>query len=152
MSVFVDTTVFVDTNVFVYARDLSQGAKHERAREWVDRLWNTGRGRLCVQVLNELYVTLTRKLDPGLPVDDARADVRDLAAWGAVPVTAELIELAWGIEDAFGFSYWDALVVAAARVSGATHLLTEDLQHEQEVEGLVVIDPFAVVPQHLLGT
>jgi predicted nucleic acid-binding protein len=79
--------VFVDTNVFVYARDLTEPDKQEAARGWIDHLWDTGMGRVSVQVLNELYVTLTRKLDPGLPASEARADVIDLATWRPVELT-----------------------------------------------------------------
>ena len=73
--------VFVDTNVLVYARDASERDKQRRASAWMAHLWRTGSGRLSVQVLQEYYVTVTRKLQPGLPKKDARADVQDLLAW-----------------------------------------------------------------------
>jgi predicted nucleic acid-binding protein len=100
-------------------------------------------------VLNEMYVTLTRKLEPGLPAADARADVVDLSSWGPLAINAELIAAAWTVEDRFGLSYWDSLVVAAAQVVGASHLLTEDLQDGQDFDGVVVIDPFRLEPQDL---
>ncbi len=68
-------TTFVDTNVFVYARDSGQTSKQPIARHWLDHLWMSGTGRLSVQVLNEYYVTVTRKLSKVLPVDAARAEV-----------------------------------------------------------------------------
>lgn len=66
--------VFVDSPVFVYARDSSEPDKQPRAAEWLDRLWRDRRGRISIQVLQELYQTLIRKLDPGLDADTARGN------------------------------------------------------------------------------
>lgn len=139
-------TVFVDANVLVYARDASQPAKQQTAADWIDHLWRTGDGRLSTQVLSEFYVTVTRKLDPGMAVADARADVRDLLAWRPVPITGELVADAWLVQDRFQFAYWDALIVAAAREAGCDRLLTEDLQEGQDLDGLSVVDPFRTPP------
>jgi predicted nucleic acid-binding protein len=139
-------TVFVDANVLVYARDASQGTKQQAAADWIDHLWRTRTGRLSTQVLSEFYVTVTRKLDPGMALSDARADVRDLFAWGPVPITDELVTEAWQVQDRFQFAYWDALIVAAAGEAGCDRLLTEDLQHGQDLDGLVVVDPFQTSP------
>jgi predicted nucleic acid-binding protein len=59
--------VFVDTNVLVYAYDLSAGEKHERARELVEELWRTRQGCISVQVLQEFFVNVTRKILPRPP-------------------------------------------------------------------------------------
>jgi predicted nucleic acid-binding protein len=77
-----------------------------------------------------------------LPSEQARADVRDLLAWRPVSVGTELLEAGWSVEDRFGLSCWDALIVAAARIAGCEYLLTEDLQHGVELEGLRVVSPF----------
>ena len=87
--------VFVDTNVLVYSRDARDAAKHERAREWVGFLWDTKQGRVSRQVLHEYYVTVTRKLRPGLPVEEARADVRALLHWLTAVDPEVMIESAW---------------------------------------------------------
>ena len=134
--------VFVDTNVLVYARDASEPEKQPQAAAWVEHLWRTRTARLSFQVLQEYYATTTRKLRPGLPPEQARADVRDLVAWRPVPVGTQLLEAGWTVEDRFGLSCWDALIVAAARFAGCEYLLTEDLQHGAEFEGLQVVDPF----------
>jgi len=135
-------TVFVDTNVLVYTRDAGQPRKQQRAREWMDRLWETADGRLSTQVLNEYYVTVTRKLRPGRPTGDARADVRDLLTWRPLTIGEDLVTQAWTIEDRFGFAFWDALIVTGARVSGCRHLLTEDLSDGQDLDGIFVVNPF----------
>jgi predicted nucleic acid-binding protein len=134
--------VFVDTNVLVYARDASEPEKQPQAAAWIEHLWRTRTARLSFQVLHEYYAATTRKLKPGLTPDQARADVRDLLAWRPVPAGAELLEAGWSVEDRFGLSCWDALIVAAARVAGCEYLLTEDLQHGAELEGLRVVSPF----------
>ena len=54
----------------------------------------------------------------------------------------ELLEAGWSVEDRFGLSCWDAPIVAAARIAGCEYLLTEDLQHGAEFEGLQVVNPF----------
>jgi len=142
-------TVFVDTNVLVYARDASEPDKQPRAAAWVEHLWRTRTARLSFQVLQEYYATTTRKLEPGLSPEQARADIRDLLAWRPVPVGAEVLEAGWSVEDRFGLSCWDALVVAAARIAGCEYLLTEDLQHGAELAELQVVNPFRAAPGSL---
>lgn len=138
-------TVFVDTNV-LYARDNSRPTKQTAAERWIAYLWQTGTGRLSCQVLSEFYVTVTTKLDPGMAPVDARADIRDSMAWRPVPITAELLAQAWEVQDRFQISYRDSLIVAAARSAGSDRLLTEDLQHGQDLGGVVVVDPFQDEP------
>ncbi|HEV8167045.1 MAG TPA: VapC toxin family PIN domain ribonuclease, partial [Actinomycetota bacterium] len=62
---------------------------------------------------------------------------------------AEVLEAGWNVEDRFGLSWWDGLIVAAARVAGCGYLLTEDLQHGSELDGLRVVDPFQITPDAL---
>lgn len=135
--------VFVDTNVFVYARDASQGRKQEQARAWVEALWREQSGRTSVQVLNELYVTLTRKLRPGVPAADAWDDVEALLAWSPQPIDAELLAQARNIEQRYGLSWWDSLIVAAAALQDCDVLLSEDLQQGMRFGTVVVRSPFA---------
>ena len=141
--------VFVDSNVLVYARDSSEPEKQPGAAAWVDRLWRTRGGRLSLQVLNEYYVTVTRKLTPGLEPDAARRDCRDLLAWHPVAIDPGLLESAWSIEDRFGFSFWDALIISAAHAANCDHLLTEDLEHGRDLDGVLVVDPFLVSPDSI---
>ena len=143
-------SVFVDTNVLVYARDLLAPAKQQRSHEWMSALWASRLGRTSVQVLNEYYVTVTRKLTPGLAASDARADVDDLRTWMPVPISAGLLDSAFAVEDRFGLSYWDSLIVAAAQAADCEHLLTEDLQDGQRLDTVTVVDPFAHRPENLL--
>lgn len=137
---------FVDTNVLVYARDDSEGAKRDAAALWVEHLWRTRSGRLSWQVLQEYYVTVTQKLDPGLEAAVARADVRDLTAWRPAAVTPRVVETAWSHQDRHSISFWDALIVAAAEATGCDSLLTEDLTDGAVFGSVKVVNPFVHPP------
>ncbi len=89
---------------------------------------------------------MTHKLRPGLDREVAQADVRDLMAWRPVGIDGPLLEDAWWLEQRFRLSFWDAQIVAAARSAGCRYLLTEDLQGGQDLDGLIVVDPFATPP------
>jgi len=142
-------TVFVDTNVLLYARDASEPIKQPLARHWLDELWARRIGRTSHQVMHEYYVAVTRKLKPGLSHADAQADIRDLMAWRPVPADQDIIEDVWWLETRFELSYWDALVVAAARAAGCDRLLTEDRQDGQNLDGLIVTNPFTTTLEEL---
>ena len=141
--------VFVDTNVLIYARDASAGPKQSRALEWIAHLWRAQTGRLSFQVLQEYYVSVTRKLKPGLSQAEARQEVRALLTWRPRGVDEAMIEGAWAVEDRFAFSFWDSLVVSAAQAAACRYLLTEDLQHGQDLDGLQVLSPFQAEPASL---
>ena len=146
--------VFVDTNVLVYRHDARDQAKQARAEAWYQLVWRLRLGRLSFQVLQELYSALTRKLVPAFDAHEARALVRDLAAWNPLAVDLPLLNGAWALQDRYSLSWWDALIVAAARSSDCRVLLTEDLQHGQMFGRLRVIDPFAspeLTPAELLS-
>ena len=133
---------FVDTNVLVYARDSSEARKQPIARAWIEHLWRTRQARVSMQVLQEYYQVVTRRLTPGLPRETARSDIRDLLAWRPITLDAGVLERAWVAEDRFKLSWWDALIVGAAQQSGCRFLLTEDLQPGQDLGGVTAVNPF----------
>ena len=139
-------STFVDTNVLIYARDLSEPDKQPVARSWMEHLWTTESGRTSMQVLNEYYVTVTRKLSPGLDRNSARDDVRDLRAWVPSVVGHDTVTTAWDLEDRYSLSWWDSLIVASAIELGCDRLLTEDLHDGHEFGRLVVTNPFRHAP------
>lgn len=141
--------VFVDTNVFVYARDGSEPEKQPRAHEWLATLWRAREGRLSFQVLQEYFVAVTRKLSPGLDREEAQADIQHLLAWRPVGVNGSTLDAAWAVERRFGLSFWETLIVASAQSAGCTNLLTEDLAHGQELDGVRVVNPFLQAPGSL---
>ena len=141
--------VFVDTNVLVYAEDRAHLAKHDAARGWLRVLWLRRAGRISTQVLNEFYNVTTRKLKPSMPAGDARAEVRRYQRWQPWMVDHATVEAAWAVESRYGLSYWDALMVAAAQQQGCAALLTDNLQHDQVIDGVRILSPFLVGPEWL---
>ncbi len=116
--------------------------KHDAARDLVLRLWADRTGALSTQVLQEFYVVATHRLDPPMPPTEARELVALYAAWSLVVIDAELILDATIREQGDVLSFWDALIVEAARRTGAHRLLTEDLQDGRDFDGTVVENPF----------
>ena len=141
---------FVDTNLLVYARDASEPTKQPLAQEWLAALWRERCGRTGFQVLNEYFLTVTRKLDPGLSEEEAWSDLDDLFAWEPVAVTEGVMQNGRQVATRFSLSWWDALIVAAAQGCNCRYLLTEDLQDGQVVDDLTILNPFRRRPNEIL--
>jgi predicted nucleic acid-binding protein len=141
-----DGKVFLDANVLVYAHDASAGKKHEIARATMDELWSLGSGVLSSQVLQEWFVTVTRKIPKPLDVASARGIVEALLTWEVVANDGASVLAAVELHQRLKFSFWDSLILQAALRAGASRLLSEDLGHGQEVEGLRIENPFLGVP------
>jgi len=132
---------FVDTNILLYAHDRHAGVKHERARKLIEDLWNSGRGVLSTQVLQELCVNLRHKIARPLPVEEVRRLVQDYLSWEVVVNTPDAVLHALEIEVRYKTSFRDALVLQAAESSGASVLYSEDLAVGQKYGSIQVIDP-----------
>ncbi|MEI9479950.1 MAG: PIN domain-containing protein [Deltaproteobacteria bacterium] len=133
--------IFVDTNILIYAYDIDAAQKHEVARKLVTSLWNQKTGVLSAQVLQELYVTVTRKMAVPIKPSEARTIVRTYMPW-VIETHAEMVLAASEIEERNRISFWDALIVAAANRAGAEKIVTEDLNHGQRIEGILIENPF----------
>jgi len=136
--------VFVDTNIFVYARQTGDPRKQPVASEWIERLWRDQLGRTSIQVLNELHVTLTRKIHPALSPEHSWDHISTLFAWDPQPLNAELLMRAREISRRHTLSWWDSLIVSAAQAQSCVLLLTEDLQDRATYGGVTVRNPFAL--------
>ena len=136
--------VFVDTHVLLVADDAYDVARQARAREWLQVLWQRRAGRVSTQVLNAYYVSATRHF--AMPQGDARAKLRRYQLWQPWQIDHQTVETAWGVEARFGLPYWDALIVAAAAQSGATHVLSLDLPHGQQMDGVTILSPLQATP------
>lgn len=134
--------VFVDANLVVYARDRRYPDKKAEAEKWLGKLWQEQRARTSVQVLNEYYTTVTRKLKPGLSAELAWEDVHLMLAWNPQPLDVRLLERAYEIENRYRLNWWDCHIVAAAQLQGCVLLLTEDMQDGAEYAGVIVRNPF----------
>ena len=134
---------FCDTNVVVYAYDTSAGAKHDQALQLLERLWVEGVGAVSVQVLQELFVTLTRKIAQPLSTPTARTIVADLATWHVVTPNPSDVLAAIDATVTWNVSFWDAMILVAAQRSGAARVWSEDLNAGQTFDSVTVRNPFA---------
>jgi predicted nucleic acid-binding protein len=135
--------VFVDTNILVYAYDQKEEFKQSVAKGILRTLWDQDTGAVSMQVLQEFYSTVTRKLAIPLPKDEARLIVNYYARW-CVETTPMEIKRAFQIEDEARINFWDAMIVAAAIRSGASRILSEDLNPGQTIAGIQIENPFAL--------
>lgn len=133
--------IFVDTNILVYAEDAAAGERQRRAAVRLAELWRSGRGVLSTLVLQEFYVTVTRKVARPLAPAAAREIVAQYLTWRIVPSTGALVVAASRLAEDTGLSFWDAAIVAAAMDAGCETLWTEDLQTGRRFGGLVVVNP-----------
>jgi predicted nucleic acid-binding protein len=131
---------FLDTNLLVYTDDRSQRQKQQAALAILERGRRTSSGVVSTQVLQEYFVTATRKL--GVPVEIARRKVELFARFDLFLIGFEDILAAIDLHRLHGFSPWDALAVRAAARSGCSFLYTEDLQHGRKIDGLEIVNPF----------
>jgi predicted nucleic acid-binding protein len=133
---------FVDTNVLVYAHDTSAGVKHDRAAALIAELWTSGEGALSVQVLQELFVTVTRKVPAPVSAEAARQIVADLAHWHVHEPDADDVLAAIDIHSQHGISFWDAMILRSAIAQSCPVLYSEDLSAGARYDGVEVVDPF----------
>lgn len=133
---------FVDTNVLIYAHDRDANHKHVRAKEWMIKLWNQNSGCLSAQVLQEFFVNVTRKIPQPLPVPIAREVIRTYVPWIRIATDGEMVLRATEIAEIWQISFWDGMIVAVAERSGANIVLSEDLQHGQQIASVTVMNPF----------
>jgi predicted nucleic acid-binding protein len=133
---------FVDANILVYAFDASAGPKKAAAERLLTELWEAGTGCLSVQVLQEFFVIVTRKVADPLSIEEATERLKELSAWRVFAPTADDVLAAVALHKDAQLSFWDAMVVHAAAESGCDVLWTEDLTHGQVLRGVRIMNPF----------
>jgi predicted nucleic acid-binding protein len=134
--------IFVDTNILVYGHDVDAGQKHQIAQTLLADLWNLRSGVLSIQVLQEFYVTLTRKVLHPLSPSTVRNLIRDYISWQVEVNDTQSVLNASRIEENYRISFWDALIVTAAARAKVSKILSEDFQSGQVIEGIVLENPF----------
>jgi predicted nucleic acid-binding protein len=134
---------FFNTNVLVYEFDRAESVKQTRAQALVTEHMKARDMVLSTQVLQELYVTLTRKKQLGAA--DALEVVTTFAQERVVPASADMALRGLALSQQRQLSAWDALIVQAALQAGCTTLYSEDFQTGARFDDLVVVNPF--VPQ-----
>lgn len=137
---------FLDTNIILYAYStaLQDVAKKQQAH----KVMRQGNWCISAQVLQEFYsnaVKPKRGLQPLMNPADAQTALSGLASFASVALDTLLVTQAVALHQRHQVSYWDAAIIAAAVRSGATELLTEDLNAGQVIEGVRVVNPFVEV-------
>lgn len=135
-----ESLAFVDTNIFVYAFSSGNDPRQLAARQLHERLLHEDRLCLSTQVLQELFVSLTRKYsqspDVVLPL------LHDLTQWPCFSIDPAAVEDAGRLSVSAQLSFWDSLIVVAARRMGAETLYSEDMNNGQMIEGVKIVNPF----------
>jgi predicted nucleic acid-binding protein len=134
---------FVDTNVLIYAEDRDAKEKHLVARDLILELWESREGVLSVQVLQEFYVNVTRKLKKPLSAGKAREIVEEYLTWTVIDNTGRMLLDAMELQRKAQLSFWDSLVVQAAIDAGCDKLYTEDLNAGQQFGSVTIVNPFS---------
>jgi len=132
---------FLDTNVLVYADDVDSGAKRGKSQALVVAALANGDAVISTQVLQEYFAVATRKL--AVPAEVAQKKVEVLSTLVAVTIDVDHIVESIKLHRLYNLSFWDALIVHAARRAGCDRLITEDLQAGQRIEGVDIVNPFA---------
>ena len=135
--------VFIDTNVFVYVFDDDSAAKQTTARQLVEQISTDGSAVISTQVLQEFYVTVTRKLRRPMEPQDALRACTELCRLAMVQTDSSLIVRAVERSVDGPMSLWDALILEAALEAGAAIVMTEDMQHGRNYGGVRIVNPFA---------
>lgn len=134
---------FVDTNVLVYAHDTSAGVKHDQAKALIQTLWEAQTGCLSIQVLQEFYVTVTKKVKRPLSPQTTAQIIEDLQVWRMhTPKPADVLA-AIKLQTRYQTSFWDAMIIQSAIQLKCATLWSEDLNAGQLFQGVSVENPFA---------
>jgi len=134
---------FLDTNVFVYSFDPDAPQKQIIAKKLIQSALADGNGLISYQVVQEFLNVATRKFVKPLSLTDCQEYLQTvLNPLCSVFVTIELYQMALKMRDRYNYSFYDSLIIAAAIDAGCSRLYSEDLQHNQQISGLTILNPF----------
>ena len=140
-----ESRVFIDTDVLVLAYDISQGEKHQIAKNILIKLWDSGKGVISTQVLSEFFIRITREIENPLDPDKATDIVHDLLHWTVIDNDGFSIPDAINIKNKYALSLRDARIAQAAVTGKAGVLLTGAIKEGGTIEGVRVVDPFGPI-------
>lgn len=132
--------IFIDTNILIYSMDHNDREKMEKSRELLKGLTKSGNGVISTQVLQEFYVTATKKLNSDSMI--VKEIMRSFENFEIVSVSLPIIKQAIDCSVLNTISFWDALIISAAESARCTQVWTEDLNNGQVIQGVKVINPF----------
>jgi predicted nucleic acid-binding protein len=131
--------IFIDTNILVYSVDRHDMAKREICRNCLRWLHHNGLGVISTQVMQEFYVTATKKL--GVEPLIAKSIISSFENFEVLTVTPALIKEAIDCHIVSEISFWDALIVVSAENAHCQSLWTEDLNDGQLIRGVRIVNP-----------
>lgn len=132
--------LFIDTNILVYAHDRDAGEKHAKAKGLIEGFWKRRETpSLSIQVLQELHVNLIKH---GLEAERSAQIVTRYLSWRVVDNTGPLLRQAFVEQQRWNVSFWDALILAAARRAGVSAVWSEDFNDGQDYGGMSIVNPF----------
>lgn len=141
--------ILVDSNVILYTLDTRETDKRRVCVQWLRTLIAKGSITISPQVCNEVRSAGVRKLK--LPVDDVRTIVRNLLPFCTAPLTGAEVERALDLEARYRTAWYDSVMIASAIGAACTHVLTEDGQSAQVIDGVRIVNPFASRPNEIVG-
>jgi predicted nucleic acid-binding protein len=133
---------FIDTNILLYAFDATAGEKQTAALTLLERLWGAGTGCFSVQVLQEFFVNVTRKIAQPLSIEEARDRIREFSKWKIFAPDADDVLAAITLSAKAQLNFWDAMILHAAVASECGVLWSEDLKTGKIVRGVEIRNPF----------
>ncbi|SNX60181.1 Predicted nucleic acid-binding protein, contains PIN domain [Nitrosomonas ureae] len=134
---------FIDTNIFIYLFDETDDRKRAIANQLIQQALETRGACISYQVIQETLNVVTCKLPSPMSAENAQRFLEQvlIPLWQVMP-TPTLYQRSLVLQQRYGFSFYDALIVSAALESGCIRLYTEDLQHNQQIDGLMIVNPF----------
>lgn len=134
-----DKRIFVDTNILIYAHDKDAGERYNIAKDKIKYLWqHPGFAVISIQVLQEFYVNLIRR---NVSEEDSRIAVEDYLAWDVIDNDRSLLIEGISIREKYQLSFWDALILTAAKRGHAEILWSEDFNSGQNYNGVIAMNP-----------
>lgn len=134
--------LFIDTNILVYAYDSHEPDKQRTAQRLIKNAVVHESGVISAQVLNEFYVTVTKRIKTPLSTEEAKQIIHLFGVLETVDIDYMLVKRAIDTHEHYQVGYWDALIIAAAERAGCRSVVTEDLNDGQVYHGLIVENPF----------
>ena len=141
---------FVDTNLIVYVMDPEEIEKRRLITDFLAEIIRSHTLVLSPQSLNECYRVATEKRDL-MPRSDAQRFVTAWLKYSTARYDFEVTQQAWRIQDRHGFGWWDSMLLASASLAGCNVFLSEDMQHEQDIDGMIILSPFKLDPRFVLS-
>ena len=138
----VESLQFVDTNILIYAHDTQAGIKHEKAKALIQNFWDSQKGCLSIQVLQEFYINITRHVAKPLNSEQAAEIVSNLSIWKVHSPTTVDVQAAIRLHQKYQISFWDAMIIQSASQLRSDQIWSEDLNHDQTYDGVRVVNPF----------